>query len=375
MDASQIRRRYADQLTWPDPRLLAWAASVVGVPKLEPADSFVLHAPLELMARAVLLPAVDSADRQRARERLVWMVDQYDHVGPRVPDPRPVAHGSAADGMSALLAAIRASDLDEIDRHASWLGDHATGDDLRRGLGPSLAPSLAAAAHGPIALHLLRRCPDVGPSLLRGVAREVGRHPDWLIPWEGLASGSRPLLDALLEAPRLGMPGSNFILPMVRRGSDAAVHLLTDVADDQVDGMQAVSRVAAWSMLQDASDHVPYGWTHTLTIPQAVMSVGLRTRQAVAIAASQSIGFRASMGARVLDPSASLPPIPPKGREQLASMASLHFDAHLVKYTLACFDASAYDPEMAGLYLAAAAHLHEWWGDQPGDGFFGPGDR
>ena len=53
-----------------DHRLVELAAEIVGVPRAEvPAErfSFVLHAPLELMARSALLPYVDDAGRRRAR--------------------------------------------------------------------------------------------------------------------------------------------------------------------------------------------------------------------------------------------------------------------------------------------------------------------
>jgi hypothetical protein len=53
----------------------------------------------------------------------------------------------------------------------------------------------------------------------------------------------------------------------------------------------------------------------------------------------------------------------------LATAASHHHDAHLVKYTLACIDAAASDPEQRRLYLAAAASLSGWWAQQPSDGF------
>ncbi|MBV9255094.1 MAG: hypothetical protein JO054_12755, partial [Actinobacteria bacterium] len=46
--------------------------------------------------------------------------------------------------------------------------------------------------------------------------------------------------------------------------------------------------------------------------------------------------------------------------------ASRNHDAHRVKYTLACIDAAAADPEATPLYLAAAAYLNDWW-DQRGD--------
>jgi hypothetical protein len=51
----------------------------------------------------------------------------------------------------------------------------------------------------------------------------------------------------------------------------------------------------------------------------------------------------------------------PRLVEALATRASLHHDAHLVKYTLACLDASRADPAAGPLYVAAAAYLSAWW--------------
>jgi hypothetical protein len=41
-----------------------------------------------------------------------------------------------------------------------------------------------------------------------------------------------------------------------------------------------------------------------------------------------------------------------------------------VKYTLACLDAAADDPDQRRLYLASAASLSAWWAGQPSDGLF-----
>ena len=54
----------------------------------------------------------------------------------------------------------------------------------------------------------------------------------------------------------------------------------------------------------------------------------------------------------------------------LATNAALHHDAHLVKYTLACFDAAEADPPQRRLYLAAAASLAGYWAQQPSDDLF-----
>ena len=375
MTYSEIRHQFAEQLSWTDTRLLAWATEIIGVPKERPANSFVLHAPLELMARGALLPRLPSGDRDHARARIVWMVVSYLEAGASVSLPGSLSPPSISGAVSSLLKAIEASDLDEVDRYAAWLGENASAADLKRLLGTSFACSLAGAAHGSIALHLMGRTPAIGRSVLRGIAREIGRHPEWRVQANGLASGDRPLLDALLEIPDLGMPGSNFIFQMVAHGADAAIDLLGDVSSDSIAGARALSRVAAWSMLQDSAEHIPYGWTHTLSIPQAVMSLDLDPAVAVAVAGTQIVGFRASMGTRRLDPWRSPQEAAPSHAVDLVSSALRHFDAHLVKYTLACFDAAAADPEQAHLYVAAASHLSSWWATQPDDGFFDSVDQ
>ena len=302
MNFSDIQNQNAEQLSWSDSRLLEWAAGIVGVPKEDPADSFVLHAPLELMARAALLPRVTVGERDHARARIVWMALKYQEAGASVRPPSRMLPTSAEGAVNALVKAIESSDLDETDRYATWLGENMAADELRRELGPSLVPALGGAAHGSIALHLHGRTPAIGGIVLRGVAREIARYPEWRVHWDDLAKGGRPLVDALLDAPELGLPGSDFIFPMVAHGAESAKQLLGDVSNDPVAGGRALTRVAAWSMLQEPSNYTPYGWTHTLTIPQAVMSLDIDPSLAVAVAGTQVIGFRASMGSCRLDP-------------------------------------------------------------------------
>jgi len=144
------------------------------------------------------------------------------------------------------------------------------------------------------------------------------------------------------------------------------------------DARRVLLRVAARSMLQDAPGAAPYEWTHCLTLPQAVLAVvelGASPDIAVAVAATYVLGFRAVHGRVRLDAVHRPAPGTDAGRAwaavlagdddevvaDLAGFGALHPDAHVAKYTLACFDAAAADPEARHLFLAAAAHLHEWW--------------
>ena len=71
-----------------DAELIAAVASVVRTPRTDPADSFVLHAPLELAARAALLPRVAPGERSKARAQIAAIATAYEAFGPAAPPPR-----------------------------------------------------------------------------------------------------------------------------------------------------------------------------------------------------------------------------------------------------------------------------------------------
>lgn len=384
-----------------DRQLIAAVGERIAVPRAAPADSFVLHAPLELLARAGLLPHVRPTDRDAARQRVTELAAQYEAAGDPVGPPAPIDAESVASAAGRLVAAIEAGELDDVDRLASWVGTHASAVELRELLAQPVAASLAAAAHASILLDLLPRVPlasTVPVSIVRGPARELARHPDWRLRWfddpDGIATPSAALRDTLLEVPMLGLPGSNFIFPIMHQAEDSglAAKLLSGVLDgDAPAAGRDLARVAAWSMLQEGPDQAPYGWSHCLTMPQSVIALaghGATPRTAIAVAATHVVGFRAALGNRVLDPgyepalaettdlaeaitggqhaAASTVWHAPEAQfddivTTLATRAALHPDAHLVKYTLACFDAADADPINRRLYLTAAASLSGWW--------------
>ena len=122
-------------------------------------------------------------------------------------------------------------------------------------------------------------------------------------------------------------------------------------------------------MLTEPDTYAPYGWTHCLTLPQAVLGVAgscARPRTALAIAATYVVGFRAAFATKPLVAELTEPPPPiDVGPADivtaLASRAAVHADAHFAKYTLACIDAAHFDPTHAGLYFAAADRLASFW--------------
>jgi hypothetical protein len=157
---------------------------------------------------------------------------------------------------------------------------------------------------------------------------------------------------------------------------------------------RAILRVAARSMLQDDSAFAPYGWTHCLTLPQAVLQIRgwlPDVDRAAAVAATYVVGFRAAVGRDAIDlewspepTSVELLPSLDEGPEiaarawyhaedeaiapalpELIGRAAAHEDAHLAKYTYACLAAAQTDVAQRALYRAAAASLAAWWAGQP----------
>jgi hypothetical protein len=172
--------------------------------------------------------------------------------------------------------------------------------------------------------------------------------------------------------PLLGRPGSNFIRPLMTQVQDRgiAARLLAPALRQGLDLAAAgrtLLRAAAWSMLHDDPDHAPYGWSHCLTMTQAVLTLaddGVPARTAIAVGATFVAGFRAAFGLQALgslDDDAAAPDRDTPDEAGLARYAALHHDAHLVKYTLACFHAAETDPAWRTNYLRAAASLAAWW--------------
>ena len=146
-------------------------------------------------------------------------------------------------------------------------------------------------------------------------------------------------------------------------------------------------------MLQEPGDHAPYGWTHALTMPQAVVGIAAAMRDpsaALAIGATYAVGFRSALAREPLEPRVPDDPEitladaletspavaaaaawhralgdPRAVIVELASRAAVAHDAHHVKYVLACIDAAADDPAHRALHLAAAAALSAWWVQHP----------
>ncbi|MEO5902147.1 MAG: hypothetical protein ABIR68_18720 [Ilumatobacteraceae bacterium] len=392
--------RRLDELS--DAALVGLATRHLAVPRRDPADSFVLHAPLELMARAALLRHVGPATRKRARQRIIRLTASYDS-SPAMTAPRST--GGTADvaaASSALHAAVAAGDLEGIDRATATLAAGTSAGELVAALADLVVGRLSAAGHGAIFLYHLPRLLAADPSaaaMARGLLRDIGRNPSWELTWmdhrESSRTPTRDLAMRLLDVASPGPLDSNFIYPtmsLVERSGLAA-----ELLDAPTKGLPVpearhdLLRVAAWSMLQDDPVHAPYGWSHALTMPQGALGVApscAAPQRAVAVAATFVLGLRATLGSVVLDPTwhperrddldpSTFLDAGPDGAaaavwhtsdgelpgfvDRLVTHAALHQDAHLAKYTLACIDATRDDPAAGRLFLAAAAFLGGWW--------------
>lgn len=380
-------RRHLDQRS--DTALIELAATIVSEPRAGEPDSFVLHAPLELLARAALLPHVSPPARPVARRRIAWLAATFEASSPPAEPPDTELPDTELPDIAGSLGRLRAAITDGDLAMAGALGRRlAMAVDphhLGSLVGDLVVPSLAAAAHGPIFLHLLPRCAPRSPmaaAMFGAMARELARNPSWGLTWmDEPRRSSRPLAEALASTPVLGSPGSNFIFPLMDQAERSG--LASEIAGSSIgpdaDAREAavtLQRIATASMLLDDPDQAPYGWSHCLTIPQAVSSLAPRLTdpaRALAVAATEIIGFRAGIGGaplRDLDPGvaddglvAEVPDVPPI--QEAIDHAAVHPDAHLAKYVNACLDAARADPGGAEQHLAAAGYLSAWWRQLP----------
>ncbi len=391
-----------------DHRLVELAAEIVGVPRVEvPAEhsSFVLHAPLELMARSALLPYVGESERRRARLRIASLAAAYQASGPPLISRTPRDFASLDEGVTALVGAIDEEDLDGVDTAAAWLGSRLSPDQLVAMLADHTIDRLSAAGHGNIYLQLLSRSQPHGlpQQMLRHPARQLAIRSNRRIEVPPTRVGSDPALgvrlaECLARVPVVGPSSHPGIAAMVEHTEDhGASSVLLDA--DRTFTAPVVRpfgllRFAANTMLQGSPDVAAYGWTHCLTLAQAALMVApacTDPSRAVYVATAYLAAHWATLGQGELDLDGPAPdPVGTdleeallSGNPRAAAAAAWHApdrsvvvtalatsavcaqDAHRVKYTLACLDAATADRSGTLLYLAAAAYLNAWWEQHP----------
>jgi hypothetical protein len=381
-----------------DTVLIRAVAGSIAAPKARINSSFLLHAPLELLARAWLLPHVPPYRREAARRRIAEIAARYAAAGPEI-ESKPKAYRSDDAALCALSMALRTGDADAADGALLFLAPRILIERFRALLAEPVLPLLGAAAHAPILLMLLEAAPARLPeycallrSPLRALALEANRRLLWMEAASGPDGAPAPaLFDCLASPPRVETSSNSIASTMLAIERDGyAARILAAATNGMTvpTARRILLRVAALSMLLDDPKHAPYGWTHCFTLPQAVLSladVASDMTRVVRIAATHSLGFRATLGcvrlqypflsqlqtestASQREPSAAAAAVfnagaaqHPSIRAQLVERAAIHADAHLVKYTVACLLAADRDPQEASLYLAAAAYLGAWW--------------
>ncbi|MBL8937566.1 MAG: hypothetical protein JNM69_23595 [Archangium sp.] len=371
-----------DVQTLDDSSLVAHTARQLVPSEVE--SSFLIHAPLELLARAALLPLVPEAHRGAARRRIAAIADRYQRDFRPAATPAPLEFEEAGHATRALQRGLDEGNSGLVDSAVLWLAARHDVKTLRRLLLPLVVDRVGLAAHAPILFAELPRVND----RLEGVP-DLLRAPMHTLSKERGTVMTRLDSDAVLSAQtleaRLGatphVPVDSFsIAPRLRGVQPLVTSMLAGVERLPTETVRrSLLRVAAQSMLEDDPESAPYIWTHCLTLPLAVLEnadVMAEVGAAHVVAATHVLAFRATSGrvtlSRDWQPTRALidrfaPGSPSRAAalRALVVRAALHHDAHLVKYTRACLDAAAHDPGHELLFFAAAERLGAWWDEHP----------
>ena len=397
-----------------DLELFKLASELIAEPKQE-ATSFSLHAPLEILARFRLLPMVYPEFHEMARLQMVRTAARYAQNETPAGPARPCDSADTPMLCTALLNAIERGSIDDAHAIAVLIGERGIPVEIRDGLATGFLRRLGAAGHAHIFLYLITLTDAVAgriaARMLPGFARELARETKAVFEWTGprqMAGGARSELAetadveaierALLASPL--SPAGGGIYPIMhaaeraglpRKVIDALLPREGPAADvtDQV--FAAICRVAALAMIEDPvqPQQTKYGWTHCLTLPQAAWEISVAVPDhafALRAAATYVVGMRAAIGRKAkltADPKLGAARMPlahalaqsPETAAAaawhasadtsedvfslLATEASIRADAHLVKYVLACHDASRRNP--SPVFVASAAYLTALW--------------
>lgn len=372
-------------------------SSVVARPRVGQPNSFVLHAPLELTARASLLALARPGMRAAIRDRIASIADEYESFGPARPEPSEASPSTASRSRSgtaatpeALLQAVVEGDPDRAEAEVLACSGHVAATEIARALTEPVLSMQAAAAHAPILLGDLERDQTgLFPlDLLRPAVRLLANRDFARIDWfEDLdldrpANASR-LESALWNIERLGPPEEGNIPAHLARAAEALRHegpVVEALGEPDRAAWLAVLRVAARSMVFEGAAQAPYLWSHCLTLPLSVMRLAHHCRdqaRALAIAATHVVSYRTCHAKGEPQPSdrfESAATVDLARWSDLIDEAGAHRDAHVAKYANACLQAAAIDPEQSGLYLAAGERLLAVWRAKDADGI-PPGAR
>ena len=400
-----------DLFSLSDDSFFEWAAGLVSSPKSKLA-SFTMHAPLEIMARFLLLHRVAPEHQFLARLQIAASATRYTEIGQSLALPSVYTHGNALNGDGPLEKVIRSianGDVEGTVKASCEFVASGAYPLLVDGLADHFVSHFSCGAHSHIYLHLLSLLSPsqqrVALPMLIGFANELSHHPRQVIsPIENgaacykIGADNEHLASTILNVTKLEPPSEGGISAMVAhslahkldselRSIIADQSLSDDSADD---GFVLPCRIAAHSMIQEDGTHTCYGWTHALTLPQAVLGLsGSFANPANAMLASNlyAISYQAILAkgrqnlsylppsnelsfdeALLHSPEAALAAgwhLPSELRQvafgRLATEACIRPDCHCVKYVLAAWQMAEFDADFAHLYLAAACRLVHFW--------------
>jgi hypothetical protein len=406
-DSVEREYRSRDLGNLSDSDLLSAAIESIARPAVK-EDSFSVHAPLELLARFILLERVDYSARELARQQIVGLVAWYTNRYQRMPIRAVNAGEPVTSPLDMALRAVRTQDGQIANDAASLIVEHSTVDDVLRGLSDEFTTRLDVSAHSHIFLRLLREFdlhyPKRGLPLVRNFLVYLTRTAPVRQSWPLAARDLTPrtpeasvltceeFITRMLNPPRTPRPAAGGIRAIVQAVEATTALSVIDMDDLRRDAaartmaaMRAACRIGPMSMLAESADHAKYGWTHCLTLPEAIWGLdGVLAQQGVAAAAAVAfaIAYRSTIGARELTVGsvAGEPLSAEQDRAEaayefidrlhqdeaaavrgLVSGACVRSDCHLVKYTLSALAAAARDGDARELYLSSAASLLALW--------------
>lgn len=387
------------------------SSDLIEIPK-ENSHSYTMHAPLELLARFLLLGYVEPSARKIARLQMLATAAYYRE---KSESAHSCGVGDLRNNLQAarrLTLALEDGDVLAAQQAATFLSERLDGAALARLLADKFLTRLSSGGHSHIFLHLAARLPSglsrKATRMFPGFAREAARTPELRIGLDPLKDKGKSadlndlggdLTGGLLHVPHLGRPSAYGIAAMVEQA--LAHHAPQELAsltpdrrrsrENQMLAFAVPCRIAVHSMLQESPVRAKYGWTHCLTLPQAAWGLADVTKNLKAtayVANAYVASYRAAIGEKELSAAEDVY-IPTKtalrtalrqGPDEaaaavfglsrdaageavrlLATEACIRNDCHLVKYTLACIDCMSADPEHWALYLAGAAKLAAIW--------------
>lgn len=357
-------------------------------------SSLEIHAPLEVMARYLLLPLVDSRRRQAAKRNLAQAAKAFADVA--TPPPAEADERKGESTRDDLAAAPWPT-------VARALGDAMCQPQARISLATRILQQVGGAGHGQILLHHLldadlhvrRKLLPHMQMFIRAFAEDPGTERGAVIPQlQRMLHASPGAIDEFLS----GIPRSSVETPHtgIRRvmalGQNVAVPDIDSAAGRVPFAAAGDACVAAARMMLTAKTDMEYGWSHCLTLSEAAWGFVDRGDDTGAIVAlSYVTGFVSALGFPgwpTVAPAATMKghgiaalrrALASRSPEdavaiclgefeerdaawcEIASQASAMEDAHLVKYVYAALKSASRKPEAEAIFLAAATRLLARW--------------